>query len=271
MTEGFLKRHLLSNVINYRGLIMSGKTSVIESQSPSSILNEILGHKVELSKYQKTKAWIFLRFEKLLLTVLLISLMVIFWIQSLDSNLSDLIDNILMIIFIVLCVVAMVFIFAGGTVLKFKAKRKYGAIKFNMISPLTLKRINDYSEIDALVTSHQVIDFDALLQETNFSYAEYQQLHTEKTPLLYQGYKAHVLDFVQRYEYKEQFLTGLVIISKKDSLDDIFYGKADLFASVGWTFGQIPMWAGDLVAIGSINKIPIFLHRDDFIRTTSTP
>lgn len=68
----------------------------------------------------------------------------------------------------------------------------------------------------------------------------------------------HIIDVKPEFNYKGMKLPGLIFLHEKKNIDEIFPQPVNVYAVVGWTFGLIPMWCVDFVAVDDINGIPIF-------------
>ncbi len=136
-------------------------------------------------------------------------------------------------------------------------KHKYASAPFAEEKPQTK------AEVDDLRQSNQASLVIQKPQVTS-SYDIYQRpTYTEVTPLSKffpdkDKFLVHVIDFTSEYEFRGMKQPGLLMTFPDENLDSIFPQPTDVFATVGMTFGTIPMYCIDLIPIAFKGKVPLY-------------
>ena len=68
----------------------------------------------------------------------------------------------------------------------------------------------------------------------------------------------HVIDFTSQYEFRKSKQPGMLMLYPDENLDNIFPQPTDVFATVGMTFGTIPMYCVDVIPIAYKGKVPLY-------------
>lgn len=68
----------------------------------------------------------------------------------------------------------------------------------------------------------------------------------------------HVIDFTSEYEFRKSKQPGMLMLYPDENLDNIFPQPTDVFATVGMTFGTIPMYCVDVIPIAYKGKVPLY-------------